>query len=785
LLGVFLFPIGLIAQEVSIKVGTTSRQMLVYAPSGIEQNRPLVISMHGRSQTMYDQKNQTQFESVARDNNFVLVYPNAIDKSWQLWGTTDVDFILAIIDEMYNRYKIDRDRVYLSGFSMGGMMTYYAATQIADKIAAFAPVTGFLMGGPNTNSSRPIPIIHVHGEGDDFVPYSRVQECMDAWITRNGCPTTPVVTKPYPTDKPASLSSKKYWGPGKEGVEIVFLSLAGIGHWYSDDPNAVFTSREIWDFCKKYSLKNGVPEFKYASIINTDPKQIQVSLSKSIADSSYFKGFTVKIDNQAAIIDSVVLADTSKLVIHLKDGIKNSNSVTLSYSNGNVVSVYGKKLTNFSDTLVDNLLKGASPRLIEFKTNVGGDSLLAKFNLKMQIPSDVSALTLSAEYNGQMSIPVLQCSFFKNDSTILAFPLGKQVYRDYKILLSYLEGSIVSADNGLLKTISDFLVTNMSNGLPVNVKSGKIEADGITLSLEFSKPMILKEGQSGDFALEVNGKSVTFKGYSVTNNTIQLILPTSVHFGDTVTITYVAGKVTAADSGPLEAFSDFSVLNNVGTPVWINIPGKIEAENYSFKSGMQTETTSDTGGGQNLGYIGNGDWVEYAIENNRAKTDFQIDFRLASQSGGGIIDFYIDGKSAGRVTAPNTGNWQVYQSVSENITINEGKHYLKIVATSAGFNLNYMEVHETPTATTTEPQESELEITIYPNPVTNKMIIRSGNFRHSKIEVFNATGNLVMSQATAGEPVLHVPVHLPSGTYCVRISDGGQYQLKKIVVANK
>jgi poly(3-hydroxybutyrate) depolymerase len=60
---------------------------------------------------------------------------------------------------MYNKYGIDRDRVYLSGFSMGGMMTYYAATKIADKIAAYAPVSGFLMGGPDTSSSRPIPII--------------------------------------------------------------------------------------------------------------------------------------------------------------------------------------------------------------------------------------------------------------------------------------------------------------------------------------------------------------------------------------------------------------------------------------------------------------------------------------------------------------------------------------------------------------------------------------------------------------------------------------------------
>ena len=193
---VFLFPACSNAQEVSIQVGTTTREMIVYAPSGIEQNRPLVITMHGRGQTMYEQKNQIQIEPVARENNFIVVYPNAIDKNWQLWGTGDTDFILAIIDEMYERYKIDRDRVYLSGFSMGGMMTYYAATKIADKIAAFAPVTGFLMGGPDTNSSRPIPIIHVHGEKDDFVPYKPVKQCLDAWIARNGCPITPVVTKP-------------------------------------------------------------------------------------------------------------------------------------------------------------------------------------------------------------------------------------------------------------------------------------------------------------------------------------------------------------------------------------------------------------------------------------------------------------------------------------------------------------------------------------------------------------------------------------------------------------
>ncbi|HJV78199.1 MAG TPA: carbohydrate-binding protein [Paludibacter sp.] len=784
-LGVFLFTTGLKAQGESIQVGTATRQMIVYAPAGIEQNRPLVISMHGRGQTMTDQKNQTQFQSVAQTNNFVLVFPQSNGSDWQLWGTADIDFILTIIDEMYKRYGIDRDRVYLSGFSMGGMMTYYAATQIADKIAAYAPVSGFLMDGPNTNSSRPIPIIHVHGMDDGFVPYSNVQTHIDAWVKRNGCPAA-VVTNPYPANVSTSKSIKKYYGPGKEGVEVVFISVAGVGHWYSDNnwsADGIFTSQEIWNFCKKYSLKDGVPEFKYASVTDKNPKQIQVVLSKSVVNANPFNGFTVKIDNKVATIDNVVLCDTNKLAINISGSIIKDNNITLSYNNGNVVSTsYGKKLINFTDTLVDNLLKGASPQIVGLKTTEKGDTLVAKFNMKMQVPSDVSVLALNAQYNGQISIPVLQGSFFKNDSTILSFPLGKQVYRDYKLSFTYSGNNIASADNGLLKTVSDFPVTNNSNGLPVHINSGKIETDGITLSLDFSKPMVLASAQTSYFTLNINGKSATLKDYSVSNNTIQLTLSKSVHYGDTVTISCTPRDITAVDKGPLEGFSNFTIANQVGVPAWIAVPGKIEAENFTFKLGMQAETTGDVGGGQNLGYIGDGNWVEYAIENNTSKTVFQISFRLAATSSGGVIDFYVDDKYIGRVNAPNTGNWQVYQSVVSDINISQGKHYLKVVATKSGFNFNYMDIQGIKTGVSNVTNEN---VSIYPNPVSDELIIRFLDFQHNKIEIFDAMGKLVSSRATAGESVLHVPVHLSDGMYFVKISNAMQYQLKKFMVVNK
>jgi len=782
LLSFFLFTTGLRAQE-SILVGTTTRQMIVYAPVGIQQNSPLVISMHGMNQTMTDQKNQTQFQSVAAANNFLLVFPQSNGSQWQLWGTDDTDFILAIIDEMYKRYGIDRDRVYLSGFSMGGMMTYYAANVIADKIAAFAPVSGYLMSGPNTNSSRPIPIIHVHGMDDGFVTYGNAQSHIDAWVARNGCPTTPVVTKPFPADKPASLSSKKYYGLGKERVEVVFISVAGVGHWYCDDSNGVFTSLEIWNFCKKYSLKDGVSEFKYASVSDKNPKQIQVVLSKSVVKVNRFTGFTLKIDGNVAAIDSVVLCDTNKVAINLSQSISKDNTLTVSYSNGNVVSTsYEKKLVNFTDKFVDNQLKGSAPQIIELKTTAKGDTLVAKFNKKMQIPSDASVLALSAQYNGQISIPVQQGSFLNNDSTTLSFHLGTPVYKDYTLSLTYSGSNILSADNGLMKTVSNLAVTNNSNGLPVHINSGKIETDGITVSLVFSKLMQLPSTQSTYLPISINGKSVTSKSYTVLGNTIQFILSKCAHYGDTIRVNYTPKGITATDKGSLDGFSNFAITNQVSAPTWVAVPGRIEAENFTFKSGMQAQTTTDVGGGQNLGNIANGDWVEYAINNSSSTTSYQISFRLANPSAGGVIDFYIDDKYISRVVVPNTGNAQVFQSIVKDITLAQGKHYLKIVATVGGFNFNYVDILSKQTGV---EEVSETNISIYPNPVSNELIINSPDFKHNKIEIFDVMGRVTNCKLTAGESVLHLPVHLHDGIYFVKISNEMQYQLKKIIVATK
>jgi uncharacterized repeat protein (TIGR02059 family) len=783
-IALLLFAVNANAQE-SIKVGAATRQMIVYAPSGISQNRPLVISMHGRGQTMYDQKNQTQFQSVAQTNNFVLVFPQSDGNDWQLWGDNDINFILAIIDEMYNRYGIDRNRVYLSGFSMGGMMSYYAATRIADKIAAFAPVSGFLMSGPNTNSSRPVPIIHIHGADDTFVPYANVQTHMDAWIARNGCPTIPVVTSPYPANYPNAKSTKKYWGVGKEKVEVVCISVAGVGHWYSDwcdGVNGVFSSQAIWEFCSKYSLKDGLPEFKSASVTEVDPSQITVELTQPIVSAVSYTGFAVKIDGVSATVNSVVLNGTNKLTIQLGAAIVKDNEVTLSYSNGNVVSVdYEKKLVKFFDVPVGNLRDGAAPTIVEAKTDANGDKLLVKFNKAMQLPANVSDMLFKADYNGQINIPVRGCSAVDNDATMLSFSLGQKVYRDYKLSLSYSGSTIQSADAGVLKALSGLSVANIANGLPAHINSATVCADGITLSMVFSKTMALTNAQSGYLVLKANGKSVGCRSYSVSGSTIQYTLSQCLHDGDELGLDYAQQDIKAADNGPLDGFSNFTVTNQVVAPVWKSVPAKIEAENYTFKWGMQAETTSDVDGGQNLGYIADGNWLEYTIDNASSQTDFQISIRLAAPFLYGIIDYYIDDVYQGRINAPNTGNWQVFQSVVGNITIGAGKHYLKLVATKAGFNLNYFEIKSTSTGVS---ELAGAKVTICPNPVSTELVVNADGFRHNKIEVLDATGKLLLQQATAGEAVVKIPVEMANGLYFMRLSNGVQSQLSKFMVVN-
>lgn len=243
----------------NITVDNLNRNYIVYAPKNLGAQRPLLISCHGMNQDAGYQKDMLKIEAIADTAKFVTVFPNGIDRGWDIGGDRDLRFMQALIDEMVAKYDIDRNRVYISGFSMGGMFTYHAMNRMADTFAAFAPISGYPMGGGNYTSSRPVPIIHTHGTTDDVVNFGGVSGTMAGWVKRNGCPTKATVVKPYR----AGHITKHTWGPGENGVEVVLLELANKGHWISND--IVFTGEEIWNFCKRYSLELKDPSVKFTS----------------------------------------------------------------------------------------------------------------------------------------------------------------------------------------------------------------------------------------------------------------------------------------------------------------------------------------------------------------------------------------------------------------------------------------------------------------------------------------------------------------------------------------
>ena len=268
------------AQE-KLKVGGTEREYKIYVPKDLGAMRPLLISCHGMNQDAAYQMGMLDIKSVADTAKFVTVFPEGIGKSWDLSGNRDINFMLAIIDEMVEKYDIDRGRVYLSGFSMGGMFTYHAMNKIADRIAAFAPISGYPMGGATASPNvRPIPIIHTHGTSDDVVTFSNVKKNLNVWIKHNGCPETAEVTKKY---RNAAHITRHVWGPGNDNVEVVLMEMANKGHWISND-NGIKTGDEIWRFCSRYSIEVAdpveksqiLPDKRFASLEEAEGKTFAI-----------------------------------------------------------------------------------------------------------------------------------------------------------------------------------------------------------------------------------------------------------------------------------------------------------------------------------------------------------------------------------------------------------------------------------------------------------------------------------------------------------------------------
>ncbi len=211
------------------------------------------------------------------------------------------------------------------------------------------------------------------------------------------------------------------------------------------------------------------------------------------------------------------------------------------------------------------------------------------------------------------------------------------------------------------------------------------------------------------------------------------------------------------------------------------IPGTIEAEAFKTQSGIQTETTTDTGGGQNVGFVDAGDWLDYSVDVKTAGT-YQVQFRVASASTTGQIQLMSGTSVLATVNVPNTGGWQVWTTISTTASLNAGLQTLRLNFSGAGLNLNWISFTTTTanvsvTGVTVSPTSATLAVgatqqltpTVSPSNATNKNVTYSSS--NAAVASVNSSG--LITGVAAG-----------SATITVTTVDGGKTATVAVTVTN-
>jgi len=254
-----------------------NREYTVFLPKNYQSNMPLVLNLHSANSTMERWMNYTRMNSVADTANFIVVYPSG-GQDWR--GTSlhneNVGFISALLDTLKNKYKIDMSRVYCTGGSSGGFMTYTLIGKLGHRFAAAASVAASLFdNAANWNITKATPILIISGTEDTSVPYSgdkdrgrwSAEETINYWVQNNKC-SLQADTLLLPSNDSTDDGSieKIIWTNCSNNSSVVFYKVIGGGHHWPGGNidfitrpeveklnNDINSSAEIWNFFKNYS----------------------------------------------------------------------------------------------------------------------------------------------------------------------------------------------------------------------------------------------------------------------------------------------------------------------------------------------------------------------------------------------------------------------------------------------------------------------------------------------------------------------------------------------------
>jgi polyhydroxybutyrate depolymerase len=213
---------------------------------------PVVFDFHGLGGNENQMQRLSGWAGVGDGEGFITVFPGGPDNGWNAGGCctqtpTDVDFVRDAIEYLDAEGCIDTKRIYASGCSNGGAMSYRLACEAADVIAAVAPVDfDCVVGGRcgSCNPSRPITEIQFRGTNDSAVPYSGAEPNFAVWGDINMCTGSPETLPENDSCQRHSMCAN--------GVESILCTVQNGSHCGS------YTSFGIanlaWGIISQYSL---------------------------------------------------------------------------------------------------------------------------------------------------------------------------------------------------------------------------------------------------------------------------------------------------------------------------------------------------------------------------------------------------------------------------------------------------------------------------------------------------------------------------------------------------
>ncbi len=289
LLNLFLLTLFSFGQQTingTLMHGGVSRSYILYVPASYTAgiSAPVVFNFHGFTSNATQQIFYGDFRPIADTAGFLLVVPQGTlnaqgNTYWNAgWGGTidDVGFTEALLDDLSNTYSINQDRVYSTGMSNGGFMSYHLACNLSNRIAAIASVTGAMTKGsiPTCTPQHSTPVLQIHGDADGTVAYlggaisESIQDGLDYWINYNNNDTTAVFTAIPDINTSDNSTVEHYlYEDGNNCVEVELYKILNGGHTWpgaavntgnGETNHDINASKLIWEFFSKYDLNGKI-----------------------------------------------------------------------------------------------------------------------------------------------------------------------------------------------------------------------------------------------------------------------------------------------------------------------------------------------------------------------------------------------------------------------------------------------------------------------------------------------------------------------------------------------